>query len=116
MAETKETTAVEQLFAGQPRLFGGLSNERELVAMLPPEFPARFVRPFTNPWIEAASRIFFAGAKTSEWKWRSEDADVRQHQIECFAGALKGFDLKHEEKEALCGWMLSEMLTEVPAK
>ena len=32
----------------------------------------------------------------------------------CFQGVLGTFGLRHEDKEAVAGWMLSEMLAEVP--
>ena len=97
------------LFAGKPGFLGGLSNERELVRHCPADFKRG------NKWTKAASTIFFRGADPSKWAWRTTDRGERQKQLACLRGALMGFDLKHEDKEAICGWMLSEMLTEVPA-
>jgi hypothetical protein len=38
----------------------------------------------------------------------------KNKQFSCFRGLLGSFCLPHEGKEAVAGWMLSEMLTEVP--
>ncbi len=103
-----ETQATSPLFAGNGQPFGGLSNERELAKLCPPEFKRG------NPWSSYASRVFFGGANIANWKWKSDDEAVRRHQKGCFHGLLGTFDLKHEDKEAVAGWMLSEMLTEVP--
>lgn len=100
------TTAV--LFAGKPQLFGGLSNECELAEACPAEFKRG------NPWSSYARRVFFGGANIANWKWKSSDEAERRHQKACFQALLGTFDLKHQDKEAVAGWMLSEMLTEVP--
>lgn len=98
------------LFGGTPGALGGLSNERELLKQIPAEF-----RNHHNPWTSYANSVFFNGANTAEWEWRSSVPLEIRHQRQCFHAALSGFDLQHEDKEALCGWMLSEMLTGVPA-
>ena len=101
-------TTTIQLFAGQPEPFGGLSNERDLAKACPPEFKK------DNAWSSYASRVFFNGANIANWKWKSTDEAVRRHQKGCFHGLLGTFDLSHQDKEAVAGWMLSEMLTETP--
>lgn len=98
-----------KLFAGSPSFLGGLSNERELVPLIPDEF-----RRHENPWLQLANSIFFNGASMKQWSFRSDDAAVVRRQLDCFKAALQGFDLSHQDKEALCGWMLSEILEEVP--
>ncbi len=97
------------LFTGKPEPFGGLSNERELAKQCPPEFKK------TNKWSDAAMRLFFSGGNIAHWKWKSEDPEERKKQKQCFTSVLGTFDLKHEDKEAVAGWMLSEMLSEVPS-
>jgi len=99
----------DELFLGTPSRFGGLSNEDDLAANTPAEF-----RKSSNPWTKAANTCFFLGADTRLWKWRTTEPEDRLEQLACFKAALSGWDLSHEQKEALCGWMLSEMLTEVP--
>jgi hypothetical protein len=98
----------EILFSGTPSPFGGLSNERELARQCPPEFKRR------NPWSDAAMLLFFRGGKLNHWLWKSADPQIASKQLRCFKGLISTFDLKHEDKEAVAGWMLSEMLTSVP--
>lgn len=95
------------LFSGEPR-GGGLSNEEALSRVVPEEFKS------DNPWSTYAMRIFFLGADISNWKWRAEDEVERRKQRACFTALLGTFSLPHEDKEAVAGWMLSAMLTEVP--
>lgn len=102
------TQTASPLFAGERQLFGGLSNECELAKLCPPEFKRG------NPWSSYASRVFFGGADIANWKWKSTDEAERRHQGGMLHSLLGTFGLKHEEKEAVAGWMLSEMLTEVP--
>lgn len=96
------------LFSGDPSGFGGLSNERDLAKSCPQKFRDR------NEWSEYASRIFFSGASTKEWKCKTSNDEEKRKQMACFRALLSGFGLSHEDKEAVAGWMLSEMLTEVP--
>jgi len=108
IAAIKENNPIEILFSGRPGFLGGLSNEEELAQICPKEFKK------DNPWSNYASLIFFRGADISNWKWATEGEAIRKVQITCFHGLLRGFDLAHEDKEAVAGWMLSKMLTEVP--
>ena len=103
-----ETQTTSPLFAGNVQPFDGLSNERELAKLCPPEFKRG------NPWSSYASRVFFGGANITNWKWKSDDKAMRNGQMGCFYSLLGTFGLPHEDKEAVAGWMLSEMLTEVP--
>jgi hypothetical protein len=89
--------------------FAGLSNERELAKLC----PAEFRKP--NRWSRYAMKIFYSGGSTANWKWRSDNPEERGYQRKCWVAILSGFDLSHEDKTAVSGWMLSEMLTEVPA-
>lgn len=98
----------ELIFAGKAQAFGGLSNERELVSLCPEEFKRR------NPWSDYVSKIFFGGANISNWNWKSQDLEKQARQLSCFGCLLGGWGLRHEDKEAIAGWMLSEMLTETP--
>jgi hypothetical protein len=98
----------ELLFSGYPEPLGGLSNEKELAKICPDDFQKN------NPWSEYASKLFFMGGNIKYWKWKSEDAMVKGRQLACFRGLLGTFGLPHEHKQAVAGWMLSEMLQEVP--
>jgi hypothetical protein len=104
----KEKEPVEILFSGEPVVFGGLSNEEVLAKECPEKFKD------SNPWSNYASSVFFRGANISNWKWVTEDQYTRKKQLACFHGLLSGFNLHHEDKEAVAGWMLSKMLKEVP--
>ncbi len=68
----------------------------------------------SSPWKKYASRIFFRGCKTGNWKWKPNSNIVRENQMNCLNGILSGFELSHQDKESVAGWMLSEMLEEVP--
>lgn len=99
----------DKLFAGTRAPFGGLSNERELVSLCPDEFS------HSNKWVRMASTIFFEGAHhIQDWSFKSNDVEVVKKQINLLDGLLRGFGLGHAEKEAVAGWMLSEMLNDVP--
>jgi len=98
----------DELFAGEPLPLGGLSNEEELSMLCPEEFKK------PNPWSEYAMKFFFEGGKIGNWKWKSDDKKVRVHQLNCFHGFLATFEIPHKDKESVAGWMLSEMLEEVP--
>ena len=96
------------LFSGKPGFFGGLSNEAELAQACPKEFKT------SNPWSDYARRLFYTGGNIANWQWKSEDEDERNHQRACFNGFLGTFGVSTQDKYAVSGWMLSEMLTEVP--
>jgi len=100
--------STDKLFAGEPQILGGLSNERELAELCPDEFKNG------NAWSSYAMTLFYRGGNIGNWKWKSDDKEICSHQIGCFKGLLGTFDLRHEDREAVAGWMLSEMLTEVP--
>lgn len=97
-----------KLFAGAPGFLGGLSNETELAKECPLEFKEE------NKWSSAAMSLFYLGGNIGGWKWKSDDKEVKSRQLSCFKGVISGFGLRHEDKEAVAGWMLSEMLAEVP--
>ncbi len=99
----------DKLFAGEPGFFGGLSNETELAELCPAGFKT------DNPWSDYASRLFSMGGSSRNWKWKSDDGDVCKRQMGCLHGLLGTFELSHQDKLAVAGWMLSEMLAEVPA-
>jgi hypothetical protein len=83
-------------------------DEFELSEVCPSEFTKR------NPWSDYANHLFFNGGNTSGWKWKSANKEERDWQLGCFSSILRTLTLSHQEKIAVGGWMLSEMLTEVP--
>jgi hypothetical protein len=98
----------EKLFAGQPGILGGLTNEGELAKLCPKEFKRN------NPWSDYATKLFFRGGNIANWKWKSDDVATRRDQAACFCGLLRTFVLLPQDKMAVAGWMLSEMLAELP--
>jgi hypothetical protein len=98
----------EKLFAGKPEMLGGLTNEDELAGLCPEEFKKK------NSWSDYAMTLFYRGGNIANWKWKSDDDTLRKHQRGCFSGLLGTFGLRHQDKQSVAGWMLSEMLSEVP--
>jgi hypothetical protein len=96
------------LFAGQPSETEGLSNEDVLVALCPEQFKVE------NEWSIYAMMLYFQGGQITQWSWKSNDLATKQHQLACFKSVLQTFGLRHIEREAIAGWMLSEMLTVCP--
>lgn len=83
---------------------------REVVANIPAEFKDNY----RNPWCQFAGKCFFGGADLTAWKWRNPA--LKRDQLRYLKTWLGSFDPSHETKEAVCGWLLSLMLLEVPAK
>jgi hypothetical protein len=101
----------EQLFSGTAEPLGGLTNEAELAELCPSEFKE------ANDWSIFAMALFAGVAgEVKDFEWKTDDVEVRKHQSECFRGLLGTFGLGHYEKESVAGWMLSEMLDEVPER
>jgi len=98
----------EKLFAGEGQLFGGLSNEEELIEICPAEFKNG------NAWSSYAMALFYEGANIKNWKWKLTDNKAKGHQLSCLKGLLGTFGIPHQDKLAIAGWMLSEMLNEIP--
>lgn len=100
--------STEQLFQGQADIFGGLSNELELSRLCPHEFLE------DNPWSTYVNKLFTQTGNRANWKWKSDDINTQGEQLSCFDGLLNSSLLKPSKKIAIAGWMLSEMLMEVP--
>ena len=96
------------LFKGDAGFLGGLSNEKELTKQCPNSFKEN------NPWSDYAMKLFFNGGNLKNWKYKDLNKKAQTKQFSCFKGLLSTFGIPHEDKEAVAGWMLSEMLTEVP--
>lgn len=99
----------DMLFSGKPEPLGGLSNEHDLTEACPDEF-----RDCENPWTSYAIMLFFKGSDISNWEWISDDQKERNQQFACLEAILSSLDILQEDKDAVSGWMLSEMLKEVP--
>jgi len=99
---------MKELFEGKAGMLGGLSNEEQLVKLCPAQFKQE------NKWSKYASELFFSGGNKKNWQWKTSDKEEQKKQFACFRGLLSTWGIKHEHKEAVAGWMLSEMLTDVP--
>ena len=97
-----------ELFSGKPLSMGGLSNELKLVKLCPPEFRS------DNPWSDLAARELRHPAETSNWKWKIKYAFMREQYLDRYHALLGSEGLEFPDRIAIGGWMLSEMLTEVP--
>lgn len=106
--------ANEVLFSGRhlPLPPGGLSNEKELIDCCPSEFKLH------NPWSTLAMRLYFEGGHFRDhWKFKEKDADICRTQLMCLEALLDDFYGGYsspEDRAAIGGWMLSEMLEELP--
>ena len=97
------------LFGGHPLPDGGLDNEEEVARECPEEFKSE------NEWSRYAIYLYtHQVSESGDWKWRSDDLVIRGYQRLCLIAVLETFDVRHEDNEAIAGWMLSVMLTEVP--
>src|ERR1700733_4783346 len=72
--------------------------------------PDRFKDDIDNHWSDYAMKLFYHGGVTEHWKWKSNNEAERDHQKRCFISVLTSPHLDHEDKEAVAGWILSEML------
>lgn len=106
-----ETQTASLLFSSNLCPTSSFSDGQRLIEMCPSRFG------HGNSWSDAALLLFLENdnVDTSDWKWRSDDQATRDHQKNCLYGLLSTFCLTCYHKKALAGWMLSEMLTDVPA-
>lgn len=98
----------EQLFAGRPKLTGGLTNEKELLLLCPEKFKS------CNIWSSYADFLFLIGGNIANWSWKSTNTQIQDYQLYYFKSLLRTHTLQYKERKAIAGWMLSEMLSEVP--
>lgn len=104
----KKGAAQTALFAGQIGGFGGLSNEDELVKMCPDEFREK------NEWSQAMKFFNKEHIASENWKWRSSDQEERKKQLFFLFALCVSLDLSDKDKEAVAGWMASEIFSEIP--
>ncbi len=97
-----------ELFSGQPHSQGGLSNEKQLARHCPPQFC------LGNAWTQFARLFNVQGADVREWTWKTADSSIQTKQLHCLVGLLSSKVLPETFKAATAGWMLSEMLSELP--
>gem|GEM_PF-1311008 len=99
-------------FTGHPDIdFVGLTNEKDLVKICPDEFKQN------NPWTKYASHFFKKDGRmiiATHWKYKSGTEEERRHKLFCFEALLASTYLSSTQKTSIAGWMLSEILEEVP--
>jgi len=95
------------LFSGKISL-SGLSNAKEL----PGECPQEFLK--KNPWSDYIRQLLARGAIFDNWEWESSDPEKQNHWHSYPSALINTTDLSCEERVAVGGWMLSEMLSRVP--
>jgi len=106
---TKEEQTTSILFAGIPTIFGGLTNERELIEECPPIFWM-----YDNPWLIYVKKVMAqGGGRTNTWKWKSDCEREQRKKLAYFVSMLQSF-IEFENKTAVAAWILSEILEEVP--
>ncbi|MFA5098617.1 MAG: hypothetical protein WC461_00115 [Candidatus Paceibacterota bacterium] len=98
----------ENLFSGEHISHGGLSNAGELADICPAVFQN------DNSWSRYARKLFYLGGNITGWKWKLNDEEKQRHQFICFQAILVSFKLGIEARWGVAGWMLSEMLSELP--
>lgn len=98
----------EELFAGTPDFFGGISNQIKLTKICPPFFRE------DNEW-SRYSRIFQETRECIKWKWKTDSTDIRRKQLACLNALLNSKEISTHSLHAIGGWMLSEMITEIPS-
>ena len=92
-------------------IFGGIPNFDEVIARCPPEFFEN------NPWSDVALHLYHHGLtkrQVSAWKFKSRVIVVMTAQLAYLRAWLKSLSTPLETKAAVCGWLLSLMLTECP--
>ncbi len=100
------------LFSGTPYdscgVYGGISNQQELVKVCPEEF-----KNTDNAWRKFAQMVCSHGARCKDWKWKFGKESVEK--IPWLTTLIKNTGgLSDEEVLDLAAWMLSEMLSEIP--
>lgn len=106
-----QTQAELELFAGEPDSCGGLSNEQELVRLCPMKF-----KYLGNKWSNYMDFFFSHGTGNAHWDWKSQYESERKQQRICLVAIRGSFKITDNDKRAILGWMLSEMLIEVPSR
>ncbi len=106
MAALESLVAVELLFARTVD-DGEIKNLEILTSACPKVFHAG------NRWVKYARKWEISRRQQDWWKWKATEKEVRNHQFKVLL-AVQQSGLEDESRLALEGWMLSEMLEEIP--
>lgn len=91
--------------------FSDIPNARDVISAIPAEFKKR------NDWSEAASHIFFHGLSAKEMSALEIEAESQQQadaMVDYLHAWLMSYEPRHEDKEAIGGWLLSLMMQKPP--
>lgn len=95
-------------------VFGGIPNYDEVLKTCPDEFRHNWQ---DSPWCDVVEHMFFHGVKPEEqdqFQIRAASQKECDMKMSYFRTWLGSFQPKHEDKIAVCGWLLSLMCTKVP--
>ena len=104
-----ESISLPAPFSGTTGDFGALSNAVGLLMLCPDKFKL-----FSNPWNILAFQVLTLGADMKDWDFKSPGREVAVKQLSLLRAVRRTPALSADGRVALAGWMLSEMLTEVP--
>ena len=85
---------------------GWQAHAHKAVASCPLEFFAE-----DNLW-QAKARKLYSSVDTSEWKWKTPDNSLRERELLVVLSLLSSFWISRDQKTAVAGWMLSEILSD----
>lgn len=97
-----------QLFSGPSVPQRELTEEEKLAAKCSEEF-----RSYDNEWTTYIAHGSYFGFHETTWKWKS-DEQSREDQRKRLYSVLESRYLTNREKHSTAGWLLSQMLMEVP--
>jgi len=89
----------------------GFSNKQNFYAALK-ACPNEFFNKDTK-YNQLFSKMFFEGLTKEEFanlKFRSSDRDTKRIRGRYLKSIMTSFELKHEDKEAVCAWLLSMII------
>ena len=102
----------EHLFSGIFCIDGGLTNDD--MGYLSEKSPTGF-GDSSNEWTKYAFKVIIeGGASIENWEWKSDDELIKQKQLKYFRAICLSPRECSQRHWAIAGWMLSEMLINVP--
>ena len=99
---------VENIFQGKSKIFGGVTDIEMLIKSCPKDFYKK------NLWSNFVNIIIYRDCyDQNQWDWKSTDRNVQQKQF-CYLSGLINAKISIENKLAITGWYLSNILKSVP--
>lgn len=101
-------STLNTVFQGRPKVHGGVSNIENIIKKCPTSFYQK------NYWSDFINIIIYRDNYDQvSWPWKSKDNNTRQHQFSYLFGLIHA-PINIEDKLAVAGWYLSEILKSVP--